>query len=99
MRAATHTGRHRHFIVVALLGSALVANPGAASAQSNDGHERTRPIPSTTCRVSGMDAQGRTRIVLIRVDASRAWSIVEEAVLTECRAAYRLSGCFVVNCL
>jgi hypothetical protein len=60
--------------------------------------EPMRPGPSTFCRVTGTDAQGVQRSTMIRVDGDRAWAVVEETALTECRAGYRLNNCVIVSC-
>jgi hypothetical protein len=81
-----------------VVGAAMIATAGLARAQGVEIEDHSRPEPSVMCRVSGTDARGARRTVLIRVDGQRAWSVVEEVVLTECRAGYRLSNCVIVGC-
>lgn len=81
-----------------LLAVAIMAGSGAAWAQQAGGDQRMRDLPSSMCRVSGVDAQGVTRTVQIRADGNQSWQNVELVVVTECRALYRLNNCTIISC-
>lgn len=88
---------HCTFALAALLGLALAVQTGPAFAQDSSSNQGGRNI-SSTCRVTGVNAQGATQTVQIRADGTQSWSLVEQAVLNECRTNYRLNNCTIVTC-
>jgi hypothetical protein len=83
---------------LSLLAMWIIAGSGPAWAQFGGDNQRFRDPISSMCRVSGVDAQGVTRIVLIRVDGNQSWDNVELVAATECRALYRLNNCAIISC-
>jgi hypothetical protein len=88
---------HRYSLAL-LLGLALAGPAATASANSESSGNSSGRGGTSMCRVSGNDAQGALQTVRIRADGSQAWQQVEETVLAECRAAYRLRNCAIVSC-
>jgi hypothetical protein len=87
--------RRLGFATLFAVASAGGAPPAYAQSPNN---EHLRPPPSSMCRVTGTDAQGALRTIIIRADGSQNWTLVEEVVLIECRAAYRLQNCTIISC-